>query len=183
MKKRNKEVDVGRIYSSGRGYIQKNYRERVLGGFDVEVGYAFSNKFTGYVGGYYFHDGVGSLTGPKAQVSYTYQRGEGRILGFIDGVRFEAGVQHDRARGFTGYAGVKLKIGLTAKDKNSNLKGFERHMVELVRRDPDIVTIQDMEQRHYQSEEYGYQFIPGNDGTEDEEYKSDGSKQACRYAR
>ncbi len=121
-------------------YGQYRYFENAVGGIDGEVGYAFSEKLTGYVGGYYFHGAmVGSLGGPRIRVSYDYRDcGRKKLLGILDRLGVELGGQHDQRRGFTGYAGLKLGIGLALK-KDADLLSFERHMTELVRRDPDIV--------------------------------------------
>lgn len=109
-------------------------------GLDAEVGYSFSGNLTGYVGGYYFKTkDVSAVTGPKTRITYNYNKVSGRILSVLDGVGLEVGAQHDHERGITGYIGIKLKMGLSGLDKNSNISGFERHMTELVRRDPDIV--------------------------------------------
>ena len=76
---------------------------------------------------------------PRPGLPITINKRAGRILGVIDGVGIEAGVQYDKKRKTTAYLGIKLKIGLSFSVKTSNLFGFERHMTELVRRDPDIV--------------------------------------------
>ncbi|MEI7494547.1 MAG: Rossmann-like fold-containing protein, partial [Alphaproteobacteria bacterium] len=84
-------------------------------------------------------NGTDTVMGPKISTTYEYNEPHGRILGVLDGISVEVGAQHDKPRGYTAYVGVKFKIGLTNIEKNSNIFGFERHMVELVRRDPDIV--------------------------------------------
>ncbi len=120
-------------------FTSKEY-ERSQVGIDGEVGYAFTDNLTGYIGGYYFHaHDTDTTAGPKARVTYSYNQEHGRILGVLDGISIEAGVQHDQPRGNTAYIGIKFKVGLTNIDRNSNLFGFERHMTDLVRRDPDIV--------------------------------------------
>lgn len=114
--------------------------EKSLPGVDAELGYAFTNNFTGYAGGYYFHaSGVETIAGPKMRITYNYNQPQGRILGLLDGISIEVGAQYDNPRGKTGYLGIKFKVGLTNLDKNSNLFGFARHMTELVHRDPDVV--------------------------------------------
>ena len=119
--------------------IKNNY-EKALPGFDVELGHAFTDSITGYAGGYYFSAAnADTVSGPKIRINYNYNKLHGRILGVLDGVSLETGAQHDKSRGYSAYVGIKFKLGLTDFAKNSNLFGFERHMVELVRRDPDIV--------------------------------------------
>lgn len=114
--------------------------EKALGGVDAELGYEIIDNLTSYVGGYYFAgDDVKTVAGPKVRVTYDYAKPTGRILGALDGISIEAGTQYDKPRGFSGYVGIKFKIGLTRSERTSNLQGFAKHMVELVRRDQDIV--------------------------------------------
>ncbi|EKD46073.1 MAG: hypothetical protein ACD_69C00029G0006 [uncultured bacterium] len=121
--------------------ITNKVYEKALYGFDAELGHAITDNLTGYVGGYYFTAAnADTIAGPKISLTYEYKQSAGRLLGILDGVSLEAGAQHDKPRGKTAYIGVKIKIGLTSLDKNSNILGFERHMVELVRRDPDVLT-------------------------------------------
>ncbi|CAL7962278.1 Protein translocase subunit SecA (modular protein) [Gammaproteobacteria bacterium] len=117
------------------------YYEKALSGVDAEIGYAITDNLTSYAGGYYFNaKETNSVIGPKIRLTYDYRKTTGRILGVLDGISIEAGAQHDKQRGSSAYVGIKFKVGLTSFEKNSNISGFERHMVELVRRDPDIVT-------------------------------------------
>ena len=124
------------------------YYDEALFGVDAELGYAITDKLTSYIGGYYFSaKGSDPIVGPKIRLTYDYQKTTGRILGVLDGISIEAGAQHDTQRRNSAYVGIKFKMGLTNLKKNSNVSGFERHMVELVRRDPDIVTVQTMVER------------------------------------
>ena len=112
------------------------------------MGYAITDKLTSYIGGYYFGaKDSDPVVGPKIRLIYDYQKPIGRILGILDGISIEAGAQHDTQRRNSAYVGIKFKVGLTNFKKNSNISGFERHMVELIRRDPDIVTVQTMTER------------------------------------
>lgn len=122
--------------------------EKALSGIDAEIGYAITDNLTSYIGGYYFSaKNTESIVGPKIRLTYDYQKTTGRILGILDGVSVEAGAQHDKSRGGSAYVGIKFKVGLTNLKKNSNIFGFERHMVELVRRDPDVVVGQVREEK------------------------------------
>ena len=118
-----------------------NYYEKAQGGIDAELGHTFTESLTGYLGGYYFSaDDTKTVSGPKIRLTYDYRPTSGkRLFNVLDGVSLEAGIQHDKPRGTSGYIGIKLKVGLTNSEKSSNISGFERHMVELVRRDPDII--------------------------------------------
>ncbi|HJZ23914.1 MAG TPA: inverse autotransporter beta domain-containing protein [Candidatus Babeliales bacterium] len=128
--------------------ITNKLYEKALYGFDAELGYAITDNLTAYAGGYYFTAANADvIAGPKINLTYEYKRSTGRILGVLDGISIEAGAGHDKPRGNTAYIGIKFKIGLTNLDKNSNVSGFERHMVELVRRDPDIVVKNILEQQ------------------------------------
>ena len=128
----------------------KRTLEKSLFGMDAEIGHAFTEQLTGYAGGYWFQDGffisaknreAATKWGPRLRLTYDYHPiNAKRVFGFLDGLSFEAGIQHDKPRGTSGYIGFKLKVGLTNTEKTtSNLSGFERHITELVRRDPDIV--------------------------------------------
>jgi hypothetical protein len=116
--------------------------EKAAAGADAELGYAFTEDFTGYAGGYYFHAiGADTVAGPKIRFTYNYSHPNGRILGIVDGISLEGGAEHNKPAGYRAYVGIKFRIGLTNFEKNSNVFGFERHMVELVKRDPDIRTV------------------------------------------
>ena len=117
------------------------YYEKAMPGIDAEIGCAITDSLTGYVGGYYFASSdATTIAGPKLRLTYDYQKFKGRVLGILDGISIEAGVQHDKPRGNTAYLGIRLKVGLISPETSVNLSGFERHMVELIRRDPDVVT-------------------------------------------
>ncbi|MBU0744122.1 MAG: hypothetical protein KKE11_01965, partial [Gammaproteobacteria bacterium] len=62
-----------------------------------------------------------------------------KILGIFDKLGLEAGVQRDKPRGTTWYLSANFRIG-AMPGKNSDLDGVARHMVDLVRRDVDLVS-------------------------------------------
>ena len=139
--------------------------EEALPGVDAELGYALTESLTSYIGGYYFAtNNAATVAGPKIRVTYDYLQPVGRILGVVDGISIEAGAQHDKPRGATAYLGLRFKVGLTSLAKNSNVSGFKRHMVELVKRDPDIIigntqeTFQETQnmRKYYQEGEHGF---------------------------
>ena len=120
--------------------ITKEGTEKSLPGADLELGYAITDNLTGYAGGYYFAaPDTKTVTGPRARLTYDYTKPTGRLLGILDGISIEASIQHDKPRRTSAYVGLKFKIGLTNLNHTSNIQGFDRHMVEPVRRDPDIV--------------------------------------------
>jgi hypothetical protein len=117
-----------------------NKYERVMGGGDAEVGYEFIEGLVGYVGGYYFKGtNTEHLYGPRARLTFDWALENRKILNIFDKLGVEFGVQRDNPRGTTYYTNVNLRIGLSKQ--TNQLKGVARHMVDLVRRDPDIVTI------------------------------------------
>jgi hypothetical protein len=106
---------------------------------DLELGYEVIKGLVGYVGGYYFDaKDAHTIAGPRARFTYDFTRDNGkRILDIFDKVGIEARIQRDKPRDIVGYVGINLRIGLTSKE--NNLEGVARHMVDLVRRDVDIV--------------------------------------------
>lgn len=134
------DINQGSVYQNI--LVTPNYNgERAMGGGDVEVGYEFIDGLTAYAGGYYFQaTGLPTVCGPKAKLSYDYSLNDGkRILGVLDKIGLEAGIQHDNPRGTVGYIGLNFRVGM-APHKSSSLQGVSRHMVDLVRRDIDVVT-------------------------------------------
>ncbi|CAL7964042.1 Protein translocase subunit SecA (modular protein) [Gammaproteobacteria bacterium] len=164
------KIQTAELMPTGRniGKIKtttNTYYDKALPGVDAELGYAITDNLTSYAGGYYFNTkDADPIAGPKIRLTYDYQKPVGHILGVLDGVSVEVGVQHDAARGNSAYLGIKFKVGLTNFKKNSNLPGFERHMVELVRRDPDIVVGKAKTVKVELSNQQGYVSDTSNDG-------------------
>lgn len=125
--------------------------EKAVGGGDVEVGYEFNKGLIGYVGGYYFKEkGTQAIFGPKAKLAYDWiLENNQRFLGMFEKVGLEAGVQNDKTRGTTWYLSLNLRLGLVPTRHNNNLQGVERHMVDLVRRDVDIVVAEAASREQY----------------------------------
>ena len=109
----------------------KHVIEKSLYGVNAEeVGYALTEQVTGYAGGgYWFQDGffksarsreTTTKWGPRLRLTYDYRPVHSQcFLGILDGVSLEAGVQHDKPRGTSGYIGFKLKAGVTASQKTN----------------------------------------------------------------
>ncbi len=136
-------IDSGGIYNQewNNFMLTKNKKyENVMQGVDAEIGYEFIKGLVGYVGGYYFRaQDVATVYGPKAELTCDLSLDNGkRVLWVFDKVGLEVGVQHDKVRGTTTYFSVNFKVGLS-RDKQSNLQGVARHMIDLVRRDVDVV--------------------------------------------
>lgn len=162
------EIQTRELRIAGRNITEikttNEYCEKALSGIDAEVGYAITESLTSYAGGYYFSSSdTDTITGPKIRLTYDYKKPTGRILGILDGISIEAGAQHDKPRGNTAYIGIKFKVGLTNFEKNSNISGFERHMVELVRRDPDVVVGRAKTEKVELSNKQGYMYISGSE--------------------
>ena len=128
------------INNIGNILVTPNYfGEKTAGGGDAEVGYEFFPGITGYAGGYYFKaNNMSTICGPKMRLSYDYSLDNGqRILKIFDQLGFDAGMQHDQ-RGSVGFLSLNARVGLFPNNGNK-LRGVARHMVDLVRRDVDIV--------------------------------------------
>lgn len=142
-------VENAKIVANGPTYkdiyttLDKRY-EKAMQGIDAQVGYELIKGLTGYVGGYYFKaSDTNSVTGPKARLTYDWSLDNGkRILSIFDKIGLEVGAQRDQVRGTLGYVSANIRIGLMP-EKNSSLQGVARHMVDLVRRDVDVVLKED----------------------------------------
>ncbi len=116
------------------------YEEAVRGG-DAEIGYAITNNLIGYIGGLYFsNSGIDAIKGVSARLEYLFYRSsERRFLGIFDNAKLVAGVKKIIANGTVGFIELKLGIGLGPCPR-VNLSAFESHMVDMIRRTPQIVT-------------------------------------------
>ncbi|HBC71971.1 MAG TPA: hypothetical protein DCZ38_04255, partial [Coxiellaceae bacterium] len=136
----SQSAELDRVFNNIWITTNKQYEKAMAGG-DIEVGYEFVKGLIGYVGGYYFQaKDTNTICGPKARLSYDYYLENGkRILEIFDKLGLETGVQRDLPRGTTWYLSVNFRVGLLP-NKHANLQGVARHMVDLVRRDVDIVS-------------------------------------------
>lgn len=118
--------------------------EQSLSGVDTEVGYELLKGMIGYVGGYYFDSrDATAVLGPKARITYDLSlSGNRKILGVFDNIGFEVGITRDNPRGVVWHLSANFRIGL-GSSKPSELTGVSRHMVDLVRRDVDIVAVEE----------------------------------------
>ena len=116
--------------------------EKAMRGADAEIGYEIINGLTSYLGGYCFkEEGIHSVCGPWLKLSYDFSLKNGKkILGVFDKLGFEAGIQRDKPRGTVTYLSANFRIGLLS-NQNSRLQGVARHMIDLIHRDVDIVSI------------------------------------------
>ncbi len=117
--------------------------EKAMGGVDFEIGYEFVKGLTGYVGGYYFNSSdTDNIVGPKAKLTYDWSLKNGkRVCGLFDKLGLETGINIDNPRGTLWYLSANLRIGLLPS-RDINLQDVSRHMVDLVRRDVDIIVNQ-----------------------------------------
>ena len=133
-------ADLDRVYNNVWITTNKQYEKSMVGG-DVEIGYEVVRGLIGYIGGYYFQaKDTNTICGPKAKLSYDWYLKDGkRILEIFDKLGLETGVQRDVPRGTSWYLSANFRVGLLP-NKHANLQGVARHMVDLVRRDVDIVS-------------------------------------------
>lgn len=122
--------------------------ENALPGVDAEIGRTLVDGLTVYGGGYYFHEAnTRTLAGPKARAEYVfYAEPNHKILGLFDRVAVEGLVTNDAVRGINYYGGLTVGMSWGNTNANLNLKGTERHMVDRIRRDLDVVTDSDAEE-------------------------------------
>ncbi|CAL7962474.1 hypothetical protein GAMM_30050 [Gammaproteobacteria bacterium] len=133
-KKKTDEKNVTRLK------LKDRYYEQAVSGVDVELGCMVIDNLTTYMGGYYFSSkDTDTVVGSRIRLIYDVKPTAKRILGVLDKISIEVGAQHDKLRSNTAYIGVKFKIGLSNFQKSSYIFGFESHMVDLIRRDMDIV--------------------------------------------
>ncbi len=124
--------------------------ENALPGADAEVGRTLFGGLTVYAGSYYFHEtDTRTLAGPKARAEYIfYAEPNHKIFGVFDRVAVEGLVTNDAVRGINYYGGLTVGISWGNTNANSNLRGVERHMVDRIRRDVDVVTESNMQDVH-----------------------------------
>ena len=123
--------------------VSHQYYEETTRGLDGEIGYAFRKNLIGYLGGFYFKgENTKAIKGPRVRIDYLFYPQSGKkLLGIFDGAELRTGVKKDASRGTTCFIELKAKIGLSSHS-HQNLSSFEYHMIDLLRRDPDIITSQ-----------------------------------------
>jgi hypothetical protein len=136
--------EAGNNFSYSNLYHARNLLGEVAAsGGDLQIGYELTKGLTAYVGGYYFRTpsyDMRNIAGPKAKITYDFSLDKGqRILGMFNKIGVEAGIQHDKPRGTAGYVSLNLRVGVTPT--TANLEGVSRHMVDLIHRDVDIVSV------------------------------------------
>lgn len=112
--------------------------ETALPGVDAQVGYNLSQDVFAYLGGYYFHkSGQDTVAGPRATLQYARYPATGPI----SRVAFDVGVQHDTPRGTMAFANITLSFALLGQhDTMDRPQGVARHMIDPIRRDPNVIT-------------------------------------------
>lgn len=147
---KEKSVDVGPSFWQLRQVgiykniwqIQNRVTEKSMFGADIELGYEVIHGLTAYLGGYYFKtSNADVVAGPRARLKYDcYFKSGKKILGVLDKIGIESGVERDNPRGTVWYLSANFRIGLLPNKDHSVLSSMERHMIDLVHRDVDIVT-------------------------------------------
>ncbi len=136
------------IATSGTLEIQSN-TERSMQGDDVEAGYRIPmNKANApdqlwvYGGGYRFSaPDMRTIEGPRAR--FEYEIGDVTVADRNLRLRLSGEYEHDGVRGTQWFAGIRVGIPLDdsgSSDNTSKLTPLERHMIDPVQRDVDIVT-------------------------------------------
>jgi hypothetical protein len=140
--------DAQAIVTSGNLEIQSDI-ERSMQGNDIEAGYRVPmhkasdpNQLWIYGGGYRFSaPDMRTVEGPRAR--FEYEIGDVTLADRNLRLRLSGEVQHDDVRGTQWFAGIRIGIPLGdegATQYTSKLSPMERHMVDPVQRDVDIVT-------------------------------------------
>jgi hypothetical protein len=123
--------------------------ERSLPGDDVEVGYRVPlydasslKQLWVYAGGYRFDaPDVRTIEGPRLR--FEYEVGDVTVADRNLRLRLSGEVEHDAVRNTQYFAGIRIGIPLEdsgSSENTSKLTPLERHMVDPVQRDVDIVT-------------------------------------------
>ncbi len=136
---------LARVEVNGNSIQMFNGAEGALSGFDGEVGYRVWKdammEARLFIGGFYFdHDDLEEVAGPRARAEL--RMFDLDFLGAQSRLTFEGEVQHDQVRDTTAFAGLSLRVPLSAATGGgaSQLQGLDRRMVDSIRRDIDIVT-------------------------------------------
>ncbi len=136
------------ILSGGNLEIQSN-TERSMQGEDIEAGYrvpmhdaSASNQLWVYAGGYRFDaPDMRTVEGPRLR--FEYEIGDVTVADRNLRLRLSGEYEHDDVRGTQYFAGIRIGIPLDdsgSSENTSKLTPLERHMVDPVQRDVDIVT-------------------------------------------
>jgi hypothetical protein len=140
--------DAQAIVTGGNLEIQSD-TERSMQGDDIEAGYRVPmnqpsdpNQLWVYAGLYRFSaPEVRTIEGPRAR--FEYEIGDVTVADRNLRLRLSTELQHDDIRGTQWFAGIRIGIPLGDEGTTqytSKLTPLERHMVDPVHRDVDIVT-------------------------------------------
>ncbi len=131
-----------RVYWQGNELIAVQRRLRAQAGADLRVGWALNERWSLYLGGYYFGGGV---KGGMADLEYQHSL---QLGGLPSQLTWFIGGRHDRQRGSSLNIGLKLRADLRRGGAHQQDSLALRHLGTAVRRDPDIiVTTQTTQQR------------------------------------
>ena len=124
-------------------------KESAYQGVDAEFSYVIPwvSGLEAKVGGYYFtssQSDMKDISGPMATISYDalpfLQKTSNASLSWFNHIMLEASVYHDEVRGTVWSAGLRVSIPLGAEKSQHKLKGIKSRMMDVVRRDVDIIT-------------------------------------------
>lgn len=136
---------LAHVVVNGSSIQMFNGAEGALSGFDGEVGYRVWKdammEARLFIGGFYFdHDDLTEVAGPRARAEL--RMFDLDFLGAQSRLTFEGEVQHDEVRDTTAFAGLSLRVPLSAATGGGadQISGLDQRMVDSIRRDVDIVT-------------------------------------------
>lgn len=113
-----------------------------LVGADAMIGRQITSGLAGFLGAYFFTSSTNNfstkpVTGPFLNTRYIWYPNKTTAFGTFDRITAETQLQYDKVRGTRWYAGVRFSLAFG----RSNLHGMQRHMVDQVMRDIDIVSL------------------------------------------
>lgn len=124
-------------------------KEVSMKGIDAEIGYSvpFIKGLDVYAGGYYFdHKLAEPVAGPKLSFSYNLMPVLGVNATWLNSIDLQGLVQHDNVRGTQYYVGLSVSITLDKRDHDIKYTKLENKMKSFVRRDLDIVSVDDAQE-------------------------------------
>ena len=147
------EAEVSASYDRGNIWLEvEKQRELALGGGDIELGYELKEGLIGYIGGYYFAGQGSRIRGPRIRLNYEWFPHLKRP-GILDKLGLEVGIQRDEVRGTVYSFSINARFGLAMNYLKR--QGVIKHMGDLLRRDPDIVSarVKNNERKLYRDSE------------------------------
>jgi hypothetical protein len=150
-----------------------NGYEQSLTGFDLEAGYdiPYAQGLRLYGAYFYFAPpaGLDAVQGPRISADYRLDQALNWNMNWVNRFSFKASWQYDQVRGNLWTAGfeVALPLSRAARASAASMSPLQQQMVAYIRRDVDVVTIQDREDfTPYQLNGHDAKIYFVNSGTE-----------------